>query len=259
MSANAAAQTRHEVLRRAADVLRARGNAVALTGAGISVESGIPAFRGTQGMWAKYDPSEYASIGAFLRNPEKVWRMLAEMRAVLLAAVPGPAHRGLAALERMGFLRAVVTQNIDGLHQAAGSRRVVEYHGSPETLLCLACGSRFPTRERVRDGLPPRCDCERILKPDVVFFGELIPREALDEAEALVRECGVLLVVGTSAQVAPACDLPRLARAGGAFVIEINPEETPLTDTVTDLYVGEGAGAFLADLAAALRDPAGRA
>jgi NAD-dependent deacetylase len=259
VTADAVARARREVLRRAAEVLRDRGNAVALTGAGISIESGIPAFRGTQGMWAKYDPMEYASIGAFFRDPEKVWRMLAEMMAALMEAAPNPAHRGLTALERMDFLRAVVTQNIDGLHQAAGSRRVVEYHGSPETLLCLDCESRFPTRERVREGIPPRCDCGRILKPDVVFFGELIPRETLDEAETLVRECGVLLVVGTSAEVAPACDLPRLARDGGAFIIEINPEETGLTDTVTDLYIGEEAGMILTDLVAALRDPAGRA
>jgi NAD-dependent deacetylase len=259
VTADAVAPARREVLRRAAEVLRDRGNAVALTGAGISVESGVPAFRGTQGMWAKYDPMEYASLGGFIRDPEKAWRMLAEMMAVLAAAAPNPAHRGLAALERMDLLRAVVTQNIDGLHQAAGSRRVVEYHGNPETLLCLACESRYPTRERVREGIPPRCDCGRILKPDVVFFGELIPRETLDEAEILVRECDVLLVIGTSAQVAPACDLPRLARDGGAFIIEINPEETALTDTVTDLYIGEGAGMVLTDLVAALQDPAGSA
>ncbi|MBI5420148.1 MAG: NAD-dependent deacylase [Deltaproteobacteria bacterium] len=239
------AGSRNDLQRAAAEVLAAGGKTVALTGAGISVESGIPAFRGSQGMWEKFDPAEYATIGAFLRNPEKVWEMLSEMMDVLLGAAPNAAHRGLAELERMGLLRSVITQNVDGLHQAAGSRRVIEFHGSPEALVCIACWNRYPSAEKVREGIPPRCGCGAILKPDIVFFGEPIPWGAQEDAEAEARSCSVLLVIGTSAQVAPACEIPRQAKEHGARVIEINPEETPLTRTVTDLHIQGGASEIL--------------
>jgi NAD-dependent deacetylase len=218
-------------------LLRGRRDAVALTGAGISVESGIPAFRGSQGLWGRYDPMEYATLGAFLRNPGKVWRMLSEMAALCGGAAPNPAHVGLAGLEAMGILRAIITQNVDGLHRAAGSRRVIEYHGNMEELVCVACFRRFPTRERWADGKAPACDCGQILKPDVVLFGEPIPWLAQEQAEEEARTCGVLLVIGTSAQVSPACDIPRIAKHAGAVVVEINPEETPLTASVTDVHV----------------------
>jgi NAD-dependent deacetylase len=201
------------------------------------VESGIPAFRGAQGMWEKFDPEEYATIGAFLRNPARVWEMLAEMIAVLTRASPNPAHDGLAELERMGILRSVITQNVDGLHQAAGSRKVIEFHGNPKELVCLACGNRYPSLPKIAERVPPRCACGAILKPDIVFFGEQIPWGAQEASDVEARECGVLLVIGTSAQVAPACDLPRVAKAHGAFIIEINPEETPLTAAITDLHL----------------------
>ena len=138
--------------RKAAEILASRGNAVALTGAGISVESGIPAFRGAQGMWERFDPAEYATIGAFLRDPGKVWEMLAEMIEVLTRAAPNPAHQGLAELERMGILRSVITQNVDGLHQAGGSRRVIEFHGNPRELVCVTAGSGIPPCGKSRRG-----------------------------------------------------------------------------------------------------------
>ncbi|HJX74349.1 MAG TPA: Sir2 family NAD-dependent protein deacetylase, partial [Candidatus Deferrimicrobiaceae bacterium] len=134
---------REKIFREAAETLAARRNAVALTGAGISVESGIPMFRGTQGMWEKYDPMEYATIGAFLRDPEKVWEMLSEMVEVLSRAVPNPAHFGLAEMGKRGLLRSIITQNVDGLHQAAGSQRVIEFHGSAGELICLSCWNRY--------------------------------------------------------------------------------------------------------------------
>lgn len=221
-------------IRKAAEVLAARGNAVALTGAGISVESGIPAFRGAQGMWAKYDPAEYATLRAFVRNPEKVWEMFYEMIGVLRDAVPNPAHRALADLERMGLLRSIITQNVDGLHQAAGSRRVIEYHGNPGELVCIACWKRYDSIGKIAEGIP-RCECGEILKPDIVLFGEPIPWIAQECADKEARECSVLLVVGTSAQVAPAADIPSISKKNGAVIIEINPEETHLTGTVTDI------------------------
>ncbi len=225
-----------------ARLLAERRNAVALTGAGISVESGIPAFRGAQGLWEKYAPMEYATIGAFIRSPEKSWRMLTELLSLCGGATPNAAHTGLAELESMGLLRAVITQNVDRLHQAAGTGKVIEYHGNLEELVCITCWRNFPTRERWKgDGSPPRCDCGEILKPNIVMFGEPIPWTAQERAEEEARSCGVLLVIGTSAQVTPACDIPRLAKKAGAAVVEINPEETRLTGTVTDIHISGAA------------------
>ncbi len=233
-----------------------RRNVVALTGAGISVESGIPAFRGAQGLWGKYDPLEYATLHAFVQSPRKVWEMLSEMVSVCGAAAPNAAHKGMAALERRGVVRAVITQNVDGLHQAAGSRRVIEYHGNMETLVCISCWKRYPTRERWTPGTVPLCDCAEILKPDVVLFGEPIPWLAQEQAEEEARTCGVLLVIGTSAQVSPACDIPRIAKESGAAVVEINPEPTSLTASVTDIHLQGSASEVLGWLVGLLRDPA---
>lgn len=232
-------------IREAARLLSERRNAVALTGAGISVESGIPSFRGSQGLWEKYDPMEYATLHAFMRSPRKVWEMLTEMVALCGDAAPNAAHKGLAALEERGIVRAVITQNVDGLHQAAGSRRVIEYHGSMEALVCVFCWKRYATRERWTPGAVPLCDCGEILKPNVVLFGEPIPWLAQEQAEEEARTCGVLVVIGTSAQVSPACDIPRIAKESGAAVVEINPEPTALTASVTDIHLQGGASEIL--------------
>jgi len=247
----------HDPVRGAARLLRGRRDAVALTGAGISVESGIPAFRGSQGLWEKYDPAEYATIGAFIRDPAKVWRMLSEMASLCGDAAPNPAHAGLAELESMGILRSVITQNVDGLHQAAGSRQVIEYHGNMESLVCIACWKQYPTRERWVDSTAPACDCGQILKPNVVLFGEPIPWLAQERAEEEARTCGVLLVIGTSAEVSPACDIPRIARKAGAAVVEINPEETTLTASVTDVHIPGAASEILRTLLRLLRETGG--
>ena len=232
-------------VRQAARLLAGRRNAVALTGAGISVESGIPSFRGAQGMWGKYDPMEYATLHAFMQSPRKVWEMLSEMVSVCGGAAPNTAHAGLSDLEKMGIVRAVITQNVDGLHQAAGSRRVIEYHGNLDELICVYCWRRYPTRDRWTPGAVPRCDCGEILKPNVVLFGEPIPWLAQEQAEEEARACGVLLVIGTSAQVSPACDIPRIAKESGAAVVEINPEPTSLTASVTDIHLRGSASEVL--------------
>ncbi len=242
--------------RKAAEILASRGNAVALTGAGISVESGIPAFRGAQGMWERFDPAEYATIGAFLRDPGKVWEMLAEMIEVLTRAAPNPAHQGLAELERRGILRSVITQNVDGLHQAGGSRRVIEFHGNPWELVCVACWKRYPSLRKIAEGIPPRCGCGAILKPDIVFFGEPIPWMAQEQAEEEARTCGVLLVIGTSAQVSPACDIPKIAKEQGARILEINPEETALSSGITDIHLQGNASRVVGRLVELLKKPA---
>ncbi len=232
-------------LEQAAALLAERGQAVALTGAGISVESGIPDFRSAGGLWTRYPPQEYATIDAFRRDPARVWRMLAEMEEVLDAAVPNPAHRALAALEANGILAGVITQNIDGLHRAAGSRRVVEFHGSHRSLTCLACGRRYRREDARRRGAPPPCACRALLKPDVVFFGEEIPAGAVEESRRLAEGCGVMLVVGTSAEVAPASRMPWTARRHGAGVVEVNVEPTHLTGSVTDVFLQGSAGEVL--------------
>ena len=240
--------------RNAARLMVGRRNVVALTGAGISVESGIPAFRGAQGLWEKYDPMEYATLGAFIRHPEKVWKMLSELVVLCRGASPNRAHAGLAALEACGLLRTVITQNVDSLHQSAGSRQVIEYHGNMEELVCISCWKHFPTRERWINGEAPRCDCREILKPNIVLFGEPIPWLAQERAEEAARACGVLLVIGTSAQVSPACDIPRIAKKAGAAVVEINLEETMLTATVADIHIPGSASDVVRGLQASLGD-----
>ncbi len=242
-------------LDRVAELLQAAaGRSVALTGAGISVASGIPAFRGSQGLWDKYDPFIYAEIGNFRRFPEKAWEMLEEMFAVIEKAAPNPAHRALAELEEKGILQAVITQNVDSLHQAAGSRQVVEFHGSNRDLVCLECDYR-KTNVRLAEleSLPPRCpECRSPLKPDVVFFGEAIPPRALDAATRLAREAAVMLVIGTSANVYPAAEMPLLTRQAGGKVVEINLESTPLTGSVADITLFAPADEILPEIVARL-------
>lgn len=207
---------------------RADGAAAVLSGAGVSVSSDIPAFRGQDGLWQRYDPLEYAHIDAFRDRPEDVWRMLRELDAVLAAAEPNDAHRAIARLEQLGLLAAVITQNVDRLHQEAGSERVIELHGSRGSLTCLGCATtvgREAVEADVEAGRVPRCDgCGGLLKPDVTFFGEELPAGSMEAAEAVVRGASLLLVVGTSAEVYPAAGLPDLARAVGAEVWEVNPE-----------------------------------
>ena len=236
-------------MQQVARLLAGAEQVAALTGAGISVDSGIPDFRGAQGLWTKYDPMEYASIQAFRRDPAKVWRMLLELDELVRGAEPNPAHQALARLEELGRLGMVITQNIDGLHQAAGSRRVVELHGSGRRLICQNCG-RSPRRAEVFfDPLPPLCACGGVLKPDVVFFGEMLPMAAVEQALEAARTCQVMLVVGTSALVAPASQLPLLAKQSGATVVEVNLEPTALTGEVADYSLMGGASQVLPRLA----------
>lgn len=223
---------------RAAKEIKERGQVVAFTGAGISVNSGIPAFRGGQGLWDKYDPMEYAHISAFMRNPEKVWVMLREMSESIFKAKPNKAHLSLSELEMKGYLRAVITQNVDGLHQEAGNKNVIEYHGNHRWLICLSCNKRVPLTEKILEILPyPTCEkCKKALKPDVVFFGEPIPIKEMMRAEEEARSCKVMLVIGTSGVVYPAAQIPYISKSNGATVIEINLSETPFTSSITDFF-----------------------
>jgi NAD-dependent deacetylase len=231
---------------RLAELIRTRQPCVVLTGAGVSTESGIPDFRSATGIWANYDPMEYATIDAFRRNPEKVWNFYSKRLGVLTEAKPNPAHQALAELERGGLVEAVITQNVDRLHERAGSTNVVEVHGSLRTSSCLVCGHREPF-ERVVEVLPvPYCErCGEVLKPDVVMFGELLPEEAMDRAFELARCAGLFLVVGSSLEVYPVADLPDEALAAGATLAIVNQGETSY-DRRADLKIEAPAGETLA-------------
>lgn len=244
-----------ELINRAAEIISHAKLTGALTGAGISVESGIPDFRGAGGLWSKYDPAEYASITAFRENPQKIWHMLRDMETLVLQAKPNKAHTGMGELEKMGLLHYIVTQNVDNLHQAGGAKNVIEYHGNSSTLSCLWCGKRYQALAKKTE-FPPRCECQEILKPDVVFFGEAIPEEALNRSFMLAASSEALMVVGTSAVVSPANTLPSIAKRNGAKVIEINKERTHLTGTLSDVFLQGNAGEVISALVARLKEMA---
>ena len=241
---------------RAAEAILNAGTIVATTGAGISTESGIPDFRSPGGIWEKYPVEEYATLQAFLADPAKIWKFWRTLTADLGAYQPNPAHYALAELEEYGKLTAVITQNVDNLHQTAGSQRVVEYHGNNRRLRCLTCGRRGELALAEGDGVP-FCYCGGIYKPDVVLFGELIPKQALFQAQAFAQTAEVVIIVGTSAQVYPAAELPYTAKENGAFIIECNVEETDFTRTITDVFLQGKAGTTLPQLAEAVLGPSG--
>jgi len=242
-----------ESIKKAAQAVLDSSLTLALTGAGISVESGIPDFRSKGGLWDRYDPEEYASIYSFQRDPEKVWHMLREMEETVDQARPNAAHIGLAELEEMGMLRSVITQNVDNLHQEAGSKDVIEYHGNSRSLTCLWCNRRYDYAQK-KGEYPPYCACGRILKPDVVFFGEAIPMEAMTRSYQLASSCRALLIIGTSAVVSPFNVLPRQAKQVGATIIEINLERTVLSDHITDILLLGKATEVVSRLVSAVRE-----
>jgi NAD-dependent deacetylase len=230
----------------------ASSRCVVLTGAGVSTESGIPDFRSAGGIWEQYDPAEVASIDAFRRDPARVWEFYALRLDALASAEPNDGHRALAELEERGWIRAVITQNVDGLHRRAGSRDVVEVHGSLREAECIHCGVRVPMEDAVASlPLPPCPECGEVLKPGVVMFGELLPAAAIERAQALAAEAGLLLVVGSSLEVHPIAALPgETLGAGGALAI-VNRGSTPW-DSRAKLVLDAGAGETLRGLAAAL-------
>ena len=232
-----------KLIKKAANAIATAKNIAALTGAGISVESGIPPFRGKGGVWERIDPMEYAHIDALTQNPVKVWKMLMkEMVATVSAAQPNDAHKGLAQLERQGRLKTIITQNIDGLHQKAGNTDVIEFHGSFAWLRCMQCDKRCETDAVDLSVIPPRCECGGIYRPDCIFFGEMIPPDDLMRSRQVSSECDLMLVIGTSATVQPAALMPLTAKAAGAVIIEINPEPTPLTEQASDIFLQGNAG-----------------
>ena len=226
-----------------ATLLRERQPCVVLTGAGISTESGIPDFRSPTGIWAQYDPMEYATIDAFRRDPEKVWEFYARRLDVLAKAEPNAGHLALAELERRGLVQAVITQNIDGLHQRAGSECVIEVHGSIRAADCLSCGESAPL-----DHAAPRCPaCGALMKPGVVMFGELLPEAEMEQATDLARKAGMLLVVGSTLEVHPVAGLPAETLAAGGALAIVNRGPTPY-DEFAEVRIDGGAGDVLSTL-----------
>lgn len=240
---------------RAAEAVKNAKCVIALTGAGISVESGIPDFRSKGGLWSKYDPNIYASISTFVREPEKCWEMIFETLELTIPAKPNPGHIALAQLEAGGKLDAIITQNIDCLHTKAGSKNVIEFHGSGENLVCLKCDHKANMADYEADRLahkPPICKCGAVMKPSIIFFGEAIPTDALHDSSRFTEQADVVLVVGTSAVVYPAAAIPMQAKRHGAFIIECNLEETGLSSGITDVFLKGKAGETLPALAAAV-------
>jgi NAD-dependent deacetylase len=232
-----------------AELIERHRPGVVLTGAGMSTESGIPDFRSTTGLWASVDPFEVASIEAFHRAPGKVWDFYRHRLAVLAEARPNPGHLALAELEAAGYLAAIVTQNVDTLHEQAGSRSVIEIHGSLREAHCPDCSRRVPRRDVVRqlegDTLPVCPSCGAVLKPGVVMFGELLPEAEMREAEHLAARAPLLLVVGSSLQVWPAAALPQLTLAAGGVLAILNREPTSYDDDAA-LVIRAAAGETLA-------------
>jgi len=268
-----------DLIKRAARDLTESKHAVALTGAGMSTESGIPDFRGPKGIWTLNKEAEakaYERYELFLNNPKAYWEEIVELRATygkfhgqIGEAKPNPGHYALAELEALGILKCVITQNIDGLHKKAGSKRVLEYHGSVNVVRCVSCGSRFAWEEVSLDELPPHCKCGAVLKDDVVHFKEPIPSDVMEESEKEALRCDLMLICGTSAVVYPFANLPRMARfhsrrfmAGldavgyetNVKIIEVNADPTPLThEGVSDYLIQGKTGEILPRIVEELR------
>lgn len=223
------------------------GNAeycTAFTGAGISVESGIPPFRGEKGIWNQYDPI-VLDLAFFHHNPEESWLVIKEIFYDFFGkAAPNKAHYVLAELEQQGLLKSIITQNIDNLHYEAGSRDVIEYHGNSRKLICTRCGEITDATEEVLAEIPPRCSCGGIQKPDFVFFGEGIPVDAVERSREAVLNSDCMILIGTTGEIYPAALLPREASRRGATIIEINPSPSLYTDEITDIFIkSEAVGA----------------
>ncbi len=229
------------------DRLKDSRKIVFVTGAGISQESGIPTFRGKDGLWRKYDVMKLATIDVFYENPKLVWEWYEERRQNIMAAKPNAGHLAIAELEKSKSV-SVLTQNIDGLHQRAGSTKVYEIHGSIITIKCTVCDFKDVITSSFSE-LPPICKCGNVLRPDVVWFGEPLPQDVWQAAMQQASSCDVMVVVGTSLAVSPATLLPVYAKQGGAALIEVNPEETPMSASM-DLSIRSSAAKALPELLA---------
>jgi NAD-dependent deacetylase len=231
----------------AASLISAAGNGVVLTGAGISTPSGIPDFRSPgSGLWSRFNPMEVASLSAFRYHPEKFLDWFHPLAEKIFLALPNPAHRALSLLEKAGYLHTIITQNIDGLHQRAGSGQVLEIHGTLESLSCIGCFKKFGSElfipSYIHDNEPPRCpECGKILKPDVILFEEQLPKQTWLQAKQACQDCNIILVVGSSLEVTPVATLPPTALENDAKLIIVNETPTYLDSRAEVLLNGDAA------------------
>ena len=209
------------------------------TGAGISAESGVPTFRGADGIWKKFRPEELANFDAFIRNPELVWEWYKHRKQIVASIQPNPGHAALAEMEQRFREFAIITQNIDNLHRRAGSRNIYELHGNIERNYCIGCGKTFTDKEIMRMNKAPRCtSCGDLVRPDVVWFGELLPVDQWEKSVSAAERADIFFSIGTSAVVYPAASLPLMAKGAGAFVVEINVEQTELSPFADEVLLG---------------------
>lgn len=227
------------------------------TGAGISAESGVATFRAKDGLWSKFKPEELANVDAFLSNPQMVWEWYQARREVVLNAQPNQGHLGIVEMESLVPKVSVITQNIDGLHAAAGSTEVIELHGNIRRNFCQNCRKRYDDEEWLNRQSVPDCECGGKVRPDVVWFGEMLPVDAMELAEERAQQSNVLFSIGTSAMVYPAAGVPLVALESGAYVVEINPEPTPLTPYVHECLQGKS-GAVMPEIIRAFREYQGK-
>jgi len=225
-------------LHKAIETLKSSNQTFAFTGAGISIESGIPPFRGSTGLWSKYDPI-VLDLNYFKANPKESWAVIKEIFYDFFGkAKPNDAHIALAKMEKAGMLNSVVTQNIDNLHQEAGSKTVWEFHGNSHTLECTDCTKKYKIADLNFDVLPVICpSCKGLIKPGFIFFGEGIPSVAYEKSMEEAAGADVILIIGTTGEVMPASYIPQIAKQNGVTVIEINPEESNFTQSITDIYL----------------------
>lgn len=226
-----------ENLQKAVDLISESNYTFAFTGAGISVESGIPPFRGENGLWSKYDPN-VLDINNFFLNPIDAWKAIKEIFYDFFGeARPNPAHFAMAEMESKGKLNSIITQNIDNLHTIAGSSEVYEFHGNSRMLVCPGCGKNYVAKERVVEEIPLCDHCHNVLKPDFIFFGEGIPENAYRKSIEAADKADVVIIVGSTGEVYPAANIPQLAKQNGAKIIEINPEKSLFTNSITDVFL----------------------
>jgi NAD-dependent deacetylase len=227
-----------KLLSEAADLIKSSAYTTAFTGAGISVESGIPPFRGEKGLWNKYDP-QTLELGYFHAYPGDSWKVIVEIFYEFFgSAKPNKAHQVLAQLEKDGYLHAIITQNIDNLHYEAGNKTVYEFHGNAKQLVCTSCNQYFKPEELDLTSLPVKCiSCFGLVKPDFIFFGEGIPHHAYKQSVTAAEKSEVMIVIGTTGEVMPAGQMPVIAKSNGARIIEVNPEPSNLTRHITDIHL----------------------
>lgn len=233
--------------------LRTAKSVVYFTGAGISAESGISTFRGAGGIWNKLKPEELANFNAFLKNPDMVWEWYQYRRSVLKDAKPNPAHIAIADSESYFDNVTVITQNVDNLHKRAGSTTIYELHGNIERNYCIRCNTYYNIPDLPFENKAPKCECGGLIRPDVVWFGEYLPQDVFAASEEAAKNCDVMFIVGTSAVVYPAAQIPILARKHGAYLIEINLEPTEITYSVDSSLMGK-AGVILPGVLNELKD-----